>query len=129
MNTQEEESVPISNDAIENLHFEDEDELLESDEDEMQTESDSVNEDSYTGSSQEYSQQNVFYFQNMDQLLSNYFSSDDVNVVNAIQNLEKSITNFTNVIKDSLEQNAKCTLRVAKILESASTNFNKSKSQ
>lgn len=128
MNIQEEDSVPTGVETIENITFEDEEELLESDDDEIQTGSESENEETFTQSgSEEYSQQNVFYFQNMDQLLSNYFSSEDVNVVNAIQSLEKSITNFTNVLKESLEQNAKCTLRVAKILESATTALTKSK--
>jgi hypothetical protein len=65
------------------------------------------------------SQQNMFYFQNMDQLLSNYFANEDVNIVNAIQGLDKTIKEFNKSMKDSMEQNAKCTLRVAKILEVA----------
>jgi hypothetical protein len=128
MNLAEESTTPTKD----NLNFEDDDDILESEElsgsDSENGENESFSH-SCTEDEEEYSQQNLFYFQNMDQLLSNYFSNEDVNVVNAIQNLEKSIVNFTNVLKESLEQNAKCTLRVAKILETASTTFSKSKTQ
>ena len=78
--------------------------------------------DSETGTDDDLlSQQNLLYFQNMDQLLSNYFSSEDTNIVNAIQGLEKTLKEFSAVMRESMEQNAKCTLRVAKVLEAAAT--------
>lgn len=101
----------------ENIDFEN-DELLESGS-ESGSGSESVSEEYSESDSNMYSQQNLFYFQNLDQLLGNYFSSEDVNVVNSIQSLDKSIQQFSKVFQESMEQNAKCILRVAKVLESA----------
>jgi hypothetical protein len=94
-------------------------------EDDSQDDSESFGESNSDSEQDMFSQQNLFYFQNMDQLLSNYFANEDTNIVNAIQNLDKSIKDFSSIIKESLEQNAKCTLRVAKILETASQKFSK----
>lgn len=62
-----------------------------------------------------------YYFHNMDQLMNSYFSNDDANVVIAIQNLEKSMKVCTDIIKEAMEQNAKCTLRIAKVIEQFQT--------
>lgn len=100
----------------------------EDDVDEYSDSNGSEDETEETGSGSEedsVSQQNLFYFQNMDQLMSNYFANEDVNIVNAIQGLEKTVKEFCTVMKESMEQNAKCTLRVAKILEAAASAYKK----
>ena len=106
--------------ALGNIDDDDVDEFSDSNGSEDETEE--------TGSGSEedsVSQQNLFYFQNMDQLMSNYFANEDVNIVNAIQGLEKTVKEFCTVMKESMEQNAKCTLRVAKILEAAASAYKK----
>jgi hypothetical protein len=120
MNNEECTSSNIENKINE---FENDSEELNESEEVSESGSESVSEDYSESDSNMYSQQNLFYFQNMDQLLGNYFASDDVNVVNSIQNLDKSIQNFSKIFQESMEQNAKCILRVAKVLESASANL------
>lgn len=97
----------------------------EEEEEDSEDDSESFGESNSNSDADMFSQQNLFYFQNMDQLLSNYFANEDTNIVNAIQNLDKSIKDFSSIIKESLEQNAKCTLRVAKILEAATQKLSK----
>lgn len=106
--------------ALGNIDEDDVDEYSDSNGSEDETE------DTGSGSDEDsVSQQNLFYFQNMDQLMSNYFANEDVNIVNAIQGLEKTVKEFCTVMKESMEQNAKCTLRVAKILEAAASAYKK----
>jgi uncharacterized protein YhfF len=81
-------------------------------------------ENSGSDSSSYFSNQHLMYFQNLDQLLNNYFSNEQMNIVMALQGLDKSIRECTSIIKDSMEQNAKCTLRVAKVLENATEKVN-----
>lgn len=112
------------NDQLLGIGSEDDSHQSESDVEDLDSEEMSTSEgsDGSEGSSDDddvLSQQNLFYFQNMDQLLNNYFASEDVNIVNAIQGLDKTIKEFNKSMKESMEQNAKCTLRVAKILETA----------
>lgn len=86
-----------------------------------ETEATDFTENSDSDSSSYFSNQHLMYFQNLDQLLNNYFSNEQMNIVMALQGLDKSIRECTNIIKESMEQNAKCTLRVAKVLENATT--------
>lgn len=88
------------------------------------TEATDFTENSDSDSSSYFSNQHLMYFQNLDQLLNNYFSNEQMNIVMALQGLDKSIRECTNIIKESMEQNAKCTLRVAKVLENATEKVN-----
>ena len=60
---------------------------------------------------------NQIYFENLDTLMSSYFSDNETNIVVAVQNLEKTMKENTNAIRESIDQNSKCILRIAKLLE------------
>lgn len=84
-------------------------EILEDCTEECSNDNDNDNDSEYSN--------NMMYFQNLDNLMSSYFSNEQVNIVVALQNLDKCLRDCTNVIKESIDQNSKCTLRVAKLIE------------